>query len=98
MIHALEVTSNGPCRIEVVRWVAESKRPFVIVKDRGFKSLMKTGRPEYRLPSPATVARDVKHVFVNMRSQLAAKLKVTFRMTRTNAAMLKTKHRHMMVA
>jgi hypothetical protein len=36
---------------------------------------MKTGRPMYRLPSPATVARDVKHVFVSMRSMLATKLK-----------------------
>jgi hypothetical protein len=98
MIHALEVTSNSPCRIEVVWWVAESKCPFVIVKDRGFKSLMKMGHPEYQLPSPVTIAWDVKHVFVNMWSQLAAKLKVTFCMTRTNAAMLKTKHRHTMVA
>jgi hypothetical protein len=63
-------------RIEIVRWVAENKRPFAIVKDRGFKDLMKTGRPEYRLPSPATVARDVKHVFVNIRYILAAKLRV----------------------
>jgi hypothetical protein len=31
----------------------------------------------YRLPSPATVARDVKHVFVSMRSVIAAKLKVS---------------------
>lgn len=66
----------APCRIEVVRWVAESKRPFAIVKDRGLLSLMKTGRPEYRWPSPATVSRDVKKVFVRMRSRLAAKLKV----------------------
>jgi hypothetical protein len=48
----------------------------VIVNNRGFRDLMKTGHPEYRLPSPATVARDVKHVFVNMRSILANKLKV----------------------
>jgi hypothetical protein len=67
--------THGP-RIEIVRWVAESKRPFAIVKDRGFRDLMKTGRPEYRLPSPATVARDVKHVFVGMRSIISAKLKV----------------------
>jgi len=63
-------------RIEIVRWITESKCPFLIVKDRGFMDLMKTGRPEYRLPSPATVARDVKHVFVSMRSRLAARLKV----------------------
>jgi hypothetical protein len=63
-------------RIEIVRWIAESKHPFAIVKDHGFKELMKTGRPEYRLPSPATVARDVKQVFVSMRSLVATKLKV----------------------
>jgi hypothetical protein len=30
----------------------------------------------YQLPSPATVARDVKHVFISMRSMLTMKLKV----------------------
>ena len=66
-----------PSRIEIVRWIAENKRPFAIVKDQGFVDLMKTGRPMYRLPSPATVARDVKHVFVSMRSIIATKLKVS---------------------
>ncbi|KAJ3513595.1 hypothetical protein NLJ89_g2859 [Agrocybe chaxingu] len=51
-------------RAEIVRWVAESKRPFRIVKDRGFQSLMKTGRPDYHIPLPETVSRDVKRVFV----------------------------------
>ncbi|KAG1724562.1 uncharacterized protein EDB91DRAFT_1239965 [Suillus paluster] len=37
---------------ELVHWVAESLRPFNIVKDRGFQCLMKTGRPEYYIPSP----------------------------------------------
>ncbi|KAG1836176.1 hypothetical protein DFJ58DRAFT_669914, partial [Suillus subalutaceus] len=43
-------------KAEIVRWVAESLRPFEIVQDRGFQSLMKTGRPEYYLPSPSTVS------------------------------------------
>ena len=30
-------------RVEIVRWVAESLRPFSIIEDRGFNSLMKTG-------------------------------------------------------
>ena len=64
-------------RIEIVCWIAESKRPFAIVKDHGFRELMKTGRPEYRLPLPATVSQDVKHVFVSMRSLVASKLKVS---------------------
>jgi hypothetical protein len=63
-------------RAEIVRWVAENKRPFKIVSDRGFKSLMKTGRPDYRLPSPQTVSRDVKHVFANVRKRIAKMLKV----------------------
>jgi len=63
-------------RAEIVRWVAESKRPFEIVADRGFQSLMKTGRPEYYIPSPTTVSRDVKKVFVNVRKRMAAMLQV----------------------
>ncbi|KAG2112269.1 uncharacterized protein F5147DRAFT_744555 [Suillus discolor] len=35
----------------VVRWVSESLRPFKIVNDCGFNALMKTGCPEYYLPS-----------------------------------------------
>jgi hypothetical protein len=62
-------------RIEIVHWIAENKRPFAIVKDHGFRDLMKTKRPKYQLPSPATVTQDVKHVFVSMWSLLAIKLK-----------------------
>ena len=61
------------CRAEIVRWVAEDLRPFKIVEDRGFhdQKLMKTGRPEYYLPSPSTVSRDVRLVFVNARKRIA---------------------------
>jgi hypothetical protein len=58
-------------RAEIVRWVAESKRPFKIVSDRGFQSLMKTGRPEYHIPSEHTVSRDVKQAFVHARKRIA---------------------------
>jgi len=61
---------------EIVRWVAESKRPFKIVNDRGFQSLMKTGRPEYYIPSAETVSRDVKKVFVCVRQRIAKMLQV----------------------
>ena len=63
-------------RAEIVRWVAESKRPDKIVKDRGFQLLMKTGRPGYHIPSPETVSRDVKMVFVNVRKRIAKMLQV----------------------
>lgn len=42
-------------------------RPFSIVEDDGFKSLMKTGRPETYLPSRRMVARDVEEVFKKTR-------------------------------
>ncbi|KAG0692591.1 hypothetical protein DFH29DRAFT_817383 [Suillus ampliporus] len=40
-------------------------RPFEIVKDRGFQSLMKTGQPEYYLPSPTTIL--ASDLMLNMR-------------------------------
>jgi hypothetical protein len=63
-------------RAEIVRWVSESLRPFNIVKDRGFTTLMKTGRPEYYLPSPSTVSRDVRLVFANVRKRMAKMMQV----------------------
>jgi hypothetical protein len=66
-------------RAEIVRWVAESVRPFEIVKDRGFQSLMKTGRPEYYIPSPSTVSRDVRMVFSRTRQRIAKMLRVSKR-------------------
>lgn len=65
-------------RTEIVKWVAEDLRPFRIVKDRGFLVLMKTGRPGYYVPSPSTVARDVKVVFARTRTRVARFLRVSF--------------------
>ena len=64
------------CSAEIVRWVTENARPYKIVTDRGFKNLMKTGRPEYYLPSPHTVSRDVRMVFACSRQRIAAILHV----------------------
>ncbi|SJL03663.1 uncharacterized protein ARMOST_16509 [Armillaria ostoyae] len=61
-------------RAEHVRWIAESSRPFAIVKDRGYNCLMKTGRPSCYVPSPSTVARDVKTVFGNTRQRISEML------------------------
>jgi hypothetical protein len=58
-------------RAEIVWWIAKSKRPFNIVSDCGFQNLMKTGRPEYYIPSPETVSRDVKKVFANAQKRIA---------------------------
>ncbi|EPT01252.1 hypothetical protein FOMPIDRAFT_1091464, partial [Fomitopsis schrenkii] len=67
--------TQSETRAEIVRWVSESMRPFNIVKDRGFISLMKTGRPEYKIPSPTTVGRDVRKVFERTRGRVAQMLK-----------------------
>ena len=49
-------------------------RPFKIVEDRGFRKLMKTGRPACYIPSKITVSRDVKNVFVKCRQRIATML------------------------
>jgi hypothetical protein len=68
-------------RAEIVRWVAENMRPFSVVNDRGFQNLMKTGRPGYYIPSPGTVSRDVKQVFVKCRQRIAKMLQVSSRLS-----------------
>jgi hypothetical protein len=62
-----------------VRWVCENARPFNIVSDRSFHSLMKTGRPEYYIPSPSTVSRDVRQVFLRTRNRISKMLNVSDR-------------------
>ena len=62
---------------EFVRWVAESNRSFQIVNDWGFRSLMKTGRPEYHIPSAETLSHDVKNVFVRVRERISKMLRVS---------------------
>ena len=63
--------------MEFVRWVTESNRPFQIVNDRGFRSLMKTGRPQYYIPSAETLSQDVKNVFVRVHGRIAKGLQVS---------------------
>jgi hypothetical protein len=64
--------------VEIVKWVSESMRPFSVVEDNGFKMLMKSGWPEYYLPSRHTVAQDVKVVFNKTHERVAAMLQVSF--------------------
>lgn len=53
---------------EIICWVTKSKQPIQIVNNLGFQSLMKTGQPRYHIPSPMTVSRDVKQVFLHVCS------------------------------
>ncbi|KAG2050356.1 hypothetical protein BDR06DRAFT_984019 [Suillus hirtellus] len=61
-------------KAEIVQWVCKSAHPFNIIKDQAFQSLMKTGRPEYYIPSPSTVSHDVKLVFARTRQHIAKML------------------------
>ena len=54
-----------------MRWVAESKRPYKIVSDGGFQSLMKTRRPDYHILSEQTVSCDVKQVLIHTHKRVA---------------------------
>ncbi|KAG2029152.1 hypothetical protein BDR03DRAFT_936878 [Suillus americanus] len=65
-------------RAELVHWVSESLHPFNIVKDHAFQSLMKTRRPEYYIPSPSTISRDVRQVFVRTQQRVATMLQVKY--------------------
>jgi len=56
--------THAETKAAIVRWVCESLCPFDIVKDTYFLVLMKTGRPGLYIPSPLTVSRDVRLVFV----------------------------------
>ncbi|KAI1785791.1 hypothetical protein LXA43DRAFT_899061, partial [Ganoderma leucocontextum] len=46
-------------------------RPFKMLADCGFLVIAKSGCPGYYVPSPSTVSRDVKVVFVATRKRLA---------------------------
>jgi hypothetical protein len=70
-----ELTYYCYCSAAIVRWVTESMWPFNIVSDKYFQSLMKTGRPGYYIPSPVTIAHDMKLVFVNAHQCIAQMLK-----------------------
>jgi hypothetical protein len=66
--------------------VSESLHQFTIVEDWGFKSLMKTGRPEYYIPSKSTVSHDVRLVFANVRKHMAKMMQVSRYYTQNLAA------------
>ncbi|TFK79585.1 hypothetical protein K466DRAFT_473851, partial [Polyporus arcularius HHB13444] len=73
--YSIRQHTSTETRAWIVRWVAENKRPYQIVGDRAFLQLMKTGRPEYKIPSPSTVSRDVRRVFAKCRGRIARMLR-----------------------
>ena len=73
-------STKPPTPVEVranhVLWMCESKRAFELVKDRGYHLNMKSGRPQQYIPSPTTVSRDVREVFLVGRKLVAKVLRV----------------------
>ncbi|KAJ2974858.1 hypothetical protein NUW54_g11827 [Trametes sanguinea] len=67
--------SRAETRVEIVKWVTQSMRPHVIVKDPGFQMLMKTGRPGYWIPPPSTVARDIRVIYKKSHAKVARLLR-----------------------
>ena len=59
-----------------MKWITEKRWPFVIIEDPQFIFLMKTGHLGYCLPLAKTVARDIKHIFVEMCQRISKMLKV----------------------
>ena len=51
---------------------------FSIVEDQGFQMLMKTGWPEYYLPSRFTISHNVKEVFIKVWKRIAGMLQVSW--------------------
>ena len=64
-------------RAKIVRWVCENARPFNIVSDHSFHSLMKNSYPRYYILSPSTVSRDVHQVFVHTRNRISKRLNLS---------------------
>ncbi|KAH8979378.1 hypothetical protein EDB92DRAFT_1821055 [Lactarius akahatsu] len=58
---------------EFIHWVSEDKRPFQIVNDHAFCSLMKTGRLECYIPSAKTLSCNVKSMFLTCGRNLMAR-------------------------
>ncbi|KAF6744774.1 hypothetical protein DFP72DRAFT_783363, partial [Ephemerocybe angulata] len=63
--------TKAESRAEHVRWVAESMRSYSIFGDRGYRCVMKMGRPEHYIPSPSTLAKDMKFAFARTRNRVA---------------------------
>lgn len=79
---------------EIVKWVAQSMRPFSIVEDEGFKTLMKTGRPNHYIPKRRTVARDVRYVFKKTKKRIAKILRVSVILPKNDIDLTQTYQEH----
>jgi hypothetical protein len=68
--------------------VTESNHPLTIVKDHEFIDLMTTGRPHITVPSPFTVAQDIKAVFLKCCQRISNLLAVSCNFSQSGACSL----------
>ena len=64
-------------KAEIVHWVCTYLCLFDIVSDLYFLSIVKTGHPEYYVPSLSTVSWDVQSVFARMQQRISRLLIVS---------------------
>lgn len=83
-------------RAVIVRWVSESVHLFKIVANCGFQTLMKTGHPEYYIPSPMTISHDIHLVFARCREWIGKILTVSEDSWNETCTSLKKLNRSMM--
>ncbi|KAG2094206.1 uncharacterized protein F5147DRAFT_747828 [Suillus discolor] len=57
--------------------VTYSHRQHTRTETKGFQSLMKTGRPEYYIPSPRTISRDVRLQIAKMLQEYEGRMNFT---------------------
>ncbi|KAH9045962.1 hypothetical protein EDB84DRAFT_1258221, partial [Lactarius hengduanensis] len=67
--------TKAEARVEFVRWVCENTSPCPQLRSRAYARLIRTGRPNYYIPSAATLANDVKNVFLQVRRRISTMLK-----------------------
>ena len=77
ILTCIHITVLTQYRAGIVCWVSESLCLFERVNNHGFKNIMKTGRPEYYIPSPSTLSWDVRLVFTNIWQRMAKMLQVS---------------------
>ena len=73
----MNLLTHSRDRAHLVKWLTESNRPMHLVQDREFVTLMTAGRPSLNLPSPDTVARDIRAAFTRCQQRIKTLLTVS---------------------
>ena len=64
-------------RLLCTLWIAESKRPFLIVRDERLLEIFRMLYSRVEIPHPTTLSRDVREMFAMTRANIAKDLQVS---------------------